>query len=535
MTASHNYLFVSDFHLSEGWDPATALIHRNEDFFQDVAFAQFVAHHVALARTETAVEYYQKPWRLIINGDVFDFLQVVSLPPEGDALEAVKGVRTHEELSENERKFGLGTSVKETVWKLARIAQGHALFFQALAWFVAGGNEIVILRGNHDIELHWTAVQDKVRRLLQTAYQDWRHEAAQGNDRCPLPAYDDYPEALSQESVQNGVQFYPWYYYEEGLFFVEHGCQYEPANAFTNFVDPRLPEAPEYIELPSGSLFVRYFFNEIERIHPFADNLKPISRYLFWLVRNAPSEMVSFVRDLLPQYLRATGEVRSKIGGKSGHASAPEMAGDPFEQRLLEIQEEVRAGMERASRRTSWRMIGALILLVLVLVLSLIAVRTIAIGQYWLTLASVVFAAVFFFAGVGMLQSLNNLLAHAYIFGGAIKVAGLLNGRSAPDLSSVRYHIFGHNHVADIREIPPELLRNGAPYRQWYVNTGAWVPVFSEEEKLLRPAEHLSFLRLVPSRFEQATPNADVPELLQWSTVANAPREVRLFRLETYG
>jgi hypothetical protein len=65
------------------------------------------------------------------------------------------------------------------------------------------------------------------------------------------------------------------------------------------------------------------------------------------------------------------------------------------------------------------------------------------------------------------------------------------------------------------------------PYRQWYVNTGAWIPVFSETDQLSRPAAHLTFLRLVPARLEQGD---DVPELLRWAEDANAPRPVRLFR-----
>ena len=135
MANAHNYLFVSDLHLSEGRNPQSGLIHRNEDFFQDVPFAQFVAHHVQLSRRETAVEYHNIPWKLVINGDIFDFLQVTSKPAPGAELFRIKGVRTYDELSQNEQDFGLGTSSPEIVWKIGHIAQGHPRFFQALAWF----------------------------------------------------------------------------------------------------------------------------------------------------------------------------------------------------------------------------------------------------------------------------------------------------------------------------------------------------------------------------------------------------------------
>lgn len=138
--STHNFLFVSDLHLSEGRDPHTGLLHRNEDFFQDTAFAQFVAYHVNLYLQRDSAVYYQKPWQLIINGDVFDFLQVVSVPTEGD-----KYAQMRKPLRSKDREFGLGTGAEDTVWKLKKIFEGHPLFFQALAWFVAHeGFEIVV-------------------------------------------------------------------------------------------------------------------------------------------------------------------------------------------------------------------------------------------------------------------------------------------------------------------------------------------------------------------------------------------------------
>jgi hypothetical protein len=73
--------------------------------------------------------------------------------------------------------------------------------------------------------------------------------------------------------------------------------------------------------------------------------------------------------------------------------------------------------------------------------------------------------------------------------------------------------------------------KNMPPYRQWYVNTGAWVPVFSESDRLLRSDEHLTFFRLVPGRVQRSGEdrNLDMPELLQWVPFGSAPLEVRLF------
>ncbi|MCA9918984.1 MAG: hypothetical protein KC445_13575 [Anaerolineales bacterium] len=536
MAQQFNYLFVSDFHLSEGCNPVNGLIHRNEDFFQDVPFAQFVAHHVKLSRRETAVEYHNIPWKLVINGDIFDFLQVVSLPAEGAELFGVKGVRTHAELRENDRQFGMGTSSPEIVWKITQIAKGHPLFFQALAWFVAQpGNELVLMKGNHDIELYWSDVQLRFRQLLQKAYEDWWATAVPGDTYAMLPHFDDLPEALSLEAVQRKITFPPAFLYEPGLFYAEHGCQYEPANAFRNFEDPRLTpsksfqDAAKFIELPSGSLFVRYFFNDVEHIHPFADNMKPISRYVFWLLRHAPGELTNFIWRLLPQYLRARREVNKKLKQREHEPPQAEVS-DLFLKAIHDIQIHTRESVSSSTWQTLGRLISFLLLVLVVVALMFVAVRSVALGVYWPAILAVLLAFIFGYTATGMVQSLDHLLEGNYLFTGAGSIARLLNGGAHPGYGSVRYFIFGHDHAATIRLLPPT-DKDRPHHRQWYVNTGAWVPVFSESERLLRRDEQLTFLRLVPSRVQQKdeSKNRDMPELLQWSEQANMPMPVRLF------
>jgi UDP-2,3-diacylglucosamine pyrophosphatase LpxH len=536
MAQSYNYLFLSDFHLSEGRNPANGLIHRNEDFFQDVPFAQFLAYHVKLSRRETAVDYHNIPWKLVINGDIFDFLQVVSLPQEGDELYAVKRVRTYAELRENDRNFGLGTSSPEIVWKVAQIAKGHPTFFQALAWFVAQPrNELVLMKGNHDIELFWPDVQQRLRQLLLQAYKDWRETAVPGDDQALLPHFNDMPAALNQELLDKHVSFPPSFLYEAGLFYAEHGCQFEPANAFRNFEDPRLTptesfaDAPNFIELPSGSLFVRYFFNDVEHIHPFADNMKPISRYVFWLLRHAPGELTTFVWKLVPQYLKARREVNKKLKRREHEPPQAEVA-DPFLKALHDIQTHSRETISTSTSQTVWRLGGSIALVLLAVALLFLAVRVIALGVYWPAPIALLVAVMFGYTASGMMQSVDHLLEGHYLFTGAGRIARMLNGGTYAGYGSVRYFIFGHDHSANARPLPAT-DKDRPNHRQWYVNTGAWVPVFSESDRLLRADEQLTFLRLVPSRVQHSAEakNRDMPELLQWSPQANSPLEVRLF------
>jgi hypothetical protein len=106
----HNLLIVSDLHLSEGLDPDSGKFSCLEDFLFDHSFANFLRHHEEVRHQP---RFGGRPWLLIINGDLFDFLQVASLPEEGGILQAVKGVERHRDLRLNERDYGLGTTARE--------------------------------------------------------------------------------------------------------------------------------------------------------------------------------------------------------------------------------------------------------------------------------------------------------------------------------------------------------------------------------------------------------------------------------------
>jgi hypothetical protein len=336
------------------------------------------------------------------------------------------------------------------------------------------------------------------------------------------------PDSLSKPELHRRVRFLPLFHYEPGLFYAEHGCQYDPVNFFNDFEDPRLIDSDKrplpYIELPQGSLFVRYFFNKVETTHPFADNIKPITRYLFWLLGNSPSEITSFLTVLLPQYLRASKEVQEKLKTRKKVRYVRKVNGryqaDPLHDPLQNIQEEIRAEINANSKVTSRRMIGSILLIVIALFLLIAAIRTIAIGDYGVALAAIFFMLVSVFSASTLFQSLDHLLTAPYLFDAAERIAGLLNGRPTPEYAPVPYYIFGHDHIARLIQM------NKTPeFQQWYINTGSWIPVFSEEDQLTRPATNLTFLRLIPSRL----PEHDLPELLRWCEEANAPLAAHMF------
>src|SRR5262249_37094228 len=131
-----------------------------------------------------------RPWRLIIAGDFVDFVGMSVSPPT---------TKLSTPLDEDDVSLGLGGAEDHTIYKLRCVARRHHAVFEGLARFIAAGNTLVVVRGNHDVDFHWPKVQDEFVRQLAT-----------------------------HARIERGcVEFSPWFYYEEGRVFVEHGHQYD--------------------------------------------------------------------------------------------------------------------------------------------------------------------------------------------------------------------------------------------------------------------------------------------------------------------
>lgn len=536
--STHNYLFVSDLHLSEGRDPETGRLSPNEDFFHDDAFARFLVYHANLSRLPESAPYYRQPWKLVINGDFFDFLQVTKLPAEGDELEAVRGVRYYRDLSSNEREYGLGTRSAEIVWKLEQIGRGHPVFFQALGWFLAHPEyELIILKGNHDVEVHWPAVQARMRALVAAAYANWRAAYEQGERHDAfLPWHEGLHDSL-MDVVSTHVQFPVWFYYEPGLFFVEHGNQYDPPNAFTNFLAPLLPEKPDLIELPAGSFFVRYFFNQVEQVHPFADNIKPIARYIRWALDEAPVDTLQMVirqrrtifRSLLSLLQKKADPVQGTPGDLKHAISAKEGGSLPLHrerwQQLMGIRDSMHEAASRVGNNTTRATVGSLSLNVTFAAAALAALRAFTHGE-WRTLGWSLLGASGSFVGKTLLtQQLNKFDSLVSLRHVAEQICEAFNKPdSEAHVAAVPYYVFGHDHHAWLQELT-RFAGAQPPFRQWYVNTGAWLPSFSDSERLTRSDVQLTFFRLIPNK---PGGSGQTPELLEWLHTADRPQPVRL-------
>jgi UDP-2,3-diacylglucosamine pyrophosphatase LpxH len=423
-----NIVIISDLHLSQGRDPHTKKFNRNEDFFFDEQFDRFLSH------LECQTEHRSRSWRLIINGDMADFLQVTRRPRDSDF-----GLR------KSEKVYGLGTSPEKTVWKMKVMMDGHWLFFRALGRFISDGNKCTILTGNHDIE--WAVPE--VRNAFREEMKKY------------LPGGIDDAGGI----VSNRIEFYPWFYYEPGLIWVEHGNQYDGLNSFDYLLFPYLPQSDELM-LPGGSFFVRYFFNKVEQKDPFADNMKPTSAYLrkygFKLLWSPKvEEHVSHFLEILKKIRKFEGEELEYLRKKN--------------------EEAIKAEAERFG----------------------ISIKKLqAIKSRWVPC---------FLYNKSMWENIRSFMSYK---------PGEKHRRMASlirEQLKVRYVVFGHTHKADLVSLSSN---RGAEY----ANSGTWTMIFRSDpaEKLLHEEQESVFVQILRDEDNKL-------ELMKWRDELGRGERVNLF------
>lgn len=157
----------------------------------------------------------ERPWRLVIAGDLVDFIGMSIAPLPGDGLDTA--------LTDEEREYGLGSTAQHAVAKMHAVALRHSLVFERIAAFVMDGNALVLVRGNHDVDFHWESARAAFVEALAA--------------RLPGGAADEATRA----ALEARVEFAPWFYYVEGLLYVEHGHQYD---AMCSYLSPLVPLSP---------------------------------------------------------------------------------------------------------------------------------------------------------------------------------------------------------------------------------------------------------------------------------------------------
>jgi UDP-2,3-diacylglucosamine pyrophosphatase LpxH/uncharacterized membrane protein len=479
---------VSDLHLGRGFDPRTKRWHTLETFFYDEDFRGFCEWLCGDAVRRGV------PFALVLNGDVLDLLRIEPDPVPGGA-------------SGLERRFGPPVTPAVAARMTADILRGHAAFADALAIVLAAGQEVVFLPGNHDLELQWEPVQEEVRGAV-----------AGRLDARRVP-----------RSALERLRFEPWFLHEPGRIWIEHGCQYDPENAFRFPLRRRLAASPQAVtvaerDMPLGNFFQKYLYNAFGSITFIVPSSRANYRYFRFLLANRPSLIVSVARSqgrflvqLLRRLARAPAVAWQRDAEQSHAAELAELAQrSGLGQRLHDVDALRFVGAD-AARAASGLFRQALKLAAGISIVTLAAmlvwastwraVDTLMVGFGWKTLLTLALYLVF--GAVGL----------AALVAAALRVPSdepprplATAAERIADVVGVPLVVFGHTHEETVSPL------HGPGAGGWYFNTGTWIAVFTHDILVPRERVQYTFLRV----------QGHEGELLQWSPGRGRPAPVIL-------
>jgi UDP-2,3-diacylglucosamine pyrophosphatase LpxH len=173
LTVRRRIVIVSDLHMATGDGP------QPDPFADDEPFAALVE----------AVASDRRPTRLVLLGDTFDF--VLAGTPTSSRRDADTAAARR---------------------SLDAIAAAHPRVFAALGRYARNEHILVVIPGNHDLELLERSVQQHLRALLL--------RAAGGGDAA------------------SRISFLPWVLHVPGVVYAEHGQQHHDLNYVGNLVAP---------------------------------------------------------------------------------------------------------------------------------------------------------------------------------------------------------------------------------------------------------------------------------------------------------
>jgi UDP-2,3-diacylglucosamine pyrophosphatase LpxH len=417
------------------------------------------------------------PWHLIINGDFIDFI--------GISIDAT-GAAVSTEPSAEERAHGLGTSEDHARVKLARVAERHQAVFASLAAFVAAGHRLTIVPGNHDREFHWSGVKEDLRALLLGA--------AIGPGTAEPPNAGDF---LAR------IQFSPWFFWVEGVAYVEHGHQYDSFCATEHVIAPLSPLDPRRLSSGFTEVLLRFIVQPTRGLRQVGHDRMGLIDYVALAFRLGVRGGI----DLATRFVRAVVELFRLRRGSLGAAGKALRA--EHERHLSRLAEAARidhgrlralALLQAQPVTRSIRGILASVLLDKLALALLSSLSLLVLAMYgfrggyvpW-TIALVLAAWWFAHRQLGRTRQVdpqNELIARA----------GPLS-----QLFPAAFVVMGHTHVPVRAPIDEG--------RATYINTGSWAEEAGERPDA--PIAHRAARTHLVIRVGEAGPEA---ELLAWDS-----------------
>lgn len=477
-TLDKNILVISDLHLGEDLRPGGANVSYLRHLVQlEQELQNFLTHYASHRRDG-------RPWRLVVNGDMVDFMSVMILPDAPD------------EADDEDRLYGLGFGERQSQKKMERVIARHQSVFRALGEFVAAGNDLSIVVGNHDVEFHYPSVQ---RTLVE-----WLCGLSLG-----MGADEEARAAMAAR-----IEFCPWFYYKQDLIYIEHGHQYDEYCSFDYLLHPVADEpvrgksrAGKPLNRKSGIALsvahagMRYFANQIDDYNPHTAEHWSIGDYMKWGWAKGLKGLMHVVYVYGLMVWRVV-EVWYTLRGVDTERR------ELHEQRLTQLsahwqmsEEKLRA-LDSLKRppvtRRFWKLLAALFIDRMLLGAVAVVTAAVLVGQL-----HGLWKAVGALATVVAFACINQALNHVRLESSAVKLRAttkLIQG-----LVCAPFIVFGHSHA-------PErvALAGGATY----FNTGTWA---SDDES------H-AFTHLMVVGDENGAPKA---ELKQWRGGQSAPYQAK--------
>ncbi|MBX3158204.1 MAG: hypothetical protein KF773_19710 [Deltaproteobacteria bacterium] len=232
MAVPSNVLVVSDLHFGEELLPGASVERKRAIELGATAFREFLRHHAVRRRNG-------RPWRLVIAGDLFDFMSVM-----------IPATRERPAKTADERRFGLGRSAKAGVERMRLICEAQRPLLADLGRFAAAGHAVDIIVGNHDVELLAPEVAAELLAQIGATGADAR--------------------ALER------IRVVSWFVYIPGVAWIEHGHVYDEGCSFEFNLAPMDPKDGNLI-FNADYAAVRYLGSAVPEIDPHG-----VESWSFW-------------------------------------------------------------------------------------------------------------------------------------------------------------------------------------------------------------------------------------------------------------
>ncbi|MCH2533104.1 MAG: metallophosphoesterase [Bdellovibrionales bacterium] len=432
-TYSNYTAIISDLHLCEA-EPVNEQYplwkkYKTAEFFFDEELCQFLDKIQNMSGGDSV--------ELVLNGDVFDFDSVSSIPEHPPYR-----------VTKIEKLSGLHPQENKSVYKIKKILKDHQGWVNKLSEFICNGNKVIIVIGNHDLELHWPQVQQEIVKALK------------------LP-----------EEFRGYVRFTEWFYISNKDTHIEHGNQYDPYCLAQDPINPFIKRFNRVeVRVPFGNLATRYMINNMGFFNPhvesnFIMSAKEYILFFFkYVVRAQPLLMWtwiktatmtlfhSFTNRLLPSY-KDPLRIEDKIQSIALKANAtPRMVRE-----LKELTVSPASSNPLLIARELWldrafiAMIGLYVIFHLILYIKTVT----GISIFWMFIPLLMFLPFFIFYSKSIYSDVHEYKEPKDRIMWMISM-----------ITRCKRVVFGHTH-----EVRHELI---GPVE--HLNSGTWSPAFKDVE-----------------------------------------------------